>query len=278
MELRHAPTPTQRKEIGQFMLRLSHGHTMIGPVQPVVDAEIDAALFSVYGRPADRRTVQVFGAGFGHALGAGDIALKLVDAAAEKHQLDPAARQRLLTKTRLDLERLMITGPLPGDNLPDYDPSAHLFVAEAFVADEVDQAQRFATYGVDTKYQRTVLLEREWSRLTPPVTEALTRAGMSTEGFFGTGPEFLTTFLEQLPVVFTTFEMRRLQHQTPQRQWKTNDQLDISFLSMATVHCDVLVTEKHWATQLRRVRLDQRFNTTIVSDLAELSGVLATPG
>lgn len=278
MELRHAPTPMQRQEIGQFMLRLSRGHTMIGPVQPVVDAEIDAALFDVFGRPTEQRTMQVFGTGFGHALGVGDIALQLVEAAAEVNKLDPAARERLLARTRLDLERFMITGPLPGDNLPDYDPSAHLSVAEAFVANEVDQAQKFATYKVDTKYQRTVLLEREWKRLRVPVTQALTRAGISPEGFFGSGPDFLTTFLEQLPVVFTTFEMRQLQHQMPQRKWKTNDQFDISFLSMATVHCDVLVTENHWATQLRRAGLDKRWDTKIVTDFAVLSTILAASG
>ncbi len=146
----------------------------------------------------------------------------------------------------------MLTGPAPGEEAPGYDPLVHLSVARAFVDSEVDQAQRFATYGVDTKYQRTVLLTREWTRLFNPVTDALARAGISSESFFDGAAEFLTAFLEQLPVVFTTFEMRRLQHQNPQRKWTTNDQFDVSFLSMAVVHCDIVVTEKHWATLMRR--------------------------
>ncbi len=81
----------EQERAGCFMLELSHGHSMIGPVEAVVDAEIDSALFSSFGKPSDQRTVQVFGTGFGHAFGVGNVAAQLVDAEEGAAELDPAA-------------------------------------------------------------------------------------------------------------------------------------------------------------------------------------------
>ncbi|MGC8489133.1 MAG: hypothetical protein ACP5QO_13095, partial [Clostridia bacterium] len=76
--------------------------------------------------------------------------------------------------------------------------------------------------------------------------------------------------------VWAALEMRRLQHQNPQRRWKTNDYYDVTALSVAVVHCDVVVTERHWAALITRAGLDKLHRTVLwtqVNDLLRLPGV-----
>ena len=49
-------------------------------------------------------------------------------------------------------------------------------------------------------------------------------------------------------------------------------------LSVAVVHCDVVVTERHVASLLREAGLDRRHDTRVLTDLAELAPVLVAAG
>ena len=69
-------------------------------------------------------------------------------------------------------------------------------------------------------------------------------------------------------------------HPPPKRErskqeWEVNDFNDIVALPVAAVHCDVVVTEKQWVHRLRRGKVGQRYNTTLLSDTAALVDVLA---
>jgi len=46
-------------------------------------------------------------------------------------------------------------------------------------------------------------------------------------------------------------------------------------LPVAAGYCDVVVTEKQWVHRLRRGKVGQRYNTTLLSDTAALVDVLS---
>ncbi|AUW92650.1 hypothetical protein BXT84_00685 [Sulfobacillus thermotolerans] len=82
--------------------------------------------------------------------------------------------------------------------------------------------------------------------------------------------EFLTAFIEAMPVVNVSLQMRRLQHQNPQRQWHPNNHYDIEGSSVVVVHCDIIVTERHWAHRLQRAKLPERHRTTVLRNIPDL--------
>jgi hypothetical protein len=53
-----------------------------------------------------------------------------------------------------------------------------------------------------------------------------------------------------------------------------NDMLDIAALSMAIIYCDVVITERFWVEIAERSGLSRRYNTIMLSDVAELDHYL----
>jgi len=53
-----------------------------------------------------------------------------------------------------------------------------------------------------------------------------------------------------------------------------NDTNDMAFLSIAVPYCDIIVTEKYWAHQLISNGYDKKYNTTILTDLTELTDMI----
>jgi hypothetical protein len=94
--------------------------------------------------------------------------------------------------------------------------------------------------------------------------QTLVNAGIDPDDFFLQGKQFLTDFLETMPVVHAGLTLRTLQHQNPQRPWDPNDFHDIESLSVAIVHCDIVFAERHWGHMLRRARLPEKHQTAMV--------------
>ncbi len=53
-----------------------------------------------------------------------------------------------------------------------------------------------------------------------------------------------------------------------------NDLHDLSFLAMAIPYCDIVVTENLWVDLAKRKGFDQKYNTILLSDLAELANYI----
>jgi hypothetical protein len=282
MELHHTRSAQRRYEVGSLMHQLSQGHRMMIPVPDLIEAEFDTALQKRFGVPEFPRTVQVFGIGTGHVYGRPPIVGHIVSRdGGEPEGIDPVWKARIEARANELTEEMLLCGPPEGVDVPGYDPNAHRVFADQFVTAEEDQANKFREHGADSRYQRRVLLAREWILLVREIAlNALIHAGIDPDWFFSQGAEFLADFIADMPVVNASLEMRRLQHQNPDRPWSPNDHYDVQALSMAVVHCDVVVTEKHWAHVIRRAGLDQ-VNSTLVLDrrrLPELLPYLAAVG
>lgn len=127
------------------------------------------------------------------------------------------------------------------------------------VGDAINQAVRGADFG----------------DVRPAVVVALERIGMTYDQFMAdrTVGELLA-FVDDLPTRYVTNVLRSAKHRETQQKWEPNDFVDIVGLPVAVVYCDVVVTEKQWANRLRQGKVDQRYSTVLLNDVADLVGVL----
>jgi hypothetical protein len=125
--------------------------------------------------------------------------------------------------------------------------------------DSIDQAVRGADFG----------------DIRPAVVDALHRIGMTYDQFMSniTVAE-LMSFIDDLPTRYVTNVMRSAKHRQNQQKWEPNDFIDIVALPVAAVYCDVVVTEKQWAHRMRQGKVDQRYDTRLLCDVADLVDVL----
>jgi hypothetical protein len=109
----------------------------------------------------------------------------------------------------------------------------------------------------------------------PAVVEALLRAGLDPEVFPGLlGARGLLEFVDDLPTRCVTNVLRRSKHMQRQQPWEPNDFIDIVALPVPAVYCDILVTEKQWVHHLRLGKIEERFETQLLSDTAKVADVL----
>jgi hypothetical protein len=80
----------------------------------------------------------------------------------------------------------------------------------------------------------------------------------------------MSKLAESMPLIYVTSELHRLREGAVQQPWSMNDLTDIDALSRAVVHCDIVVTERQWATLVIRAALDEKYQTIVLHDLEEL--------
>jgi hypothetical protein len=86
----------------------------------------------------------------------------------------------------------------------------------------------------------------------------------------------LVSFIDDLPTRYVTNVMRSAKHRQTQQTWEPNDFIDILALPVAAVYCDVVVTEKQWVHRMRQGKVEERYNTRLLNDVADLVDVLVT--
>jgi hypothetical protein len=259
----------RRTELGAVMLKISRGHTMASPGEGLANHEVDMALQKRFGVPTQPRPFQPFGIGTRHAFGV-DVRKHIgVFNKAPWSNMDQETTSRLTDLLVNDFEAYALCGPALGED-DARGPRTYERYAQDFLEAEEDQAARFRSHGADAEMQQRTLLARESIRLLPYVYEACDRADLNPAKVVEQGAEFLTDFIMDLPVISSQMEMIRMQHQNPERRWKTNDHHDIAAFSVAVVYCDVIVIEKHWAALMRRAKLHEKHKTVILNDLRQL--------
>lgn len=128
-------------------------------------------------------------------------------------------------------------------------------------------------FGKGPKLERA-MLATEFRDILPPLLEALARGFIDPDQFFGMEQDWLRAFLLDLPSRAVTLEMRRRKHAEPQQAWEPNDLNDIVGLSLAAAYCGIVVTERQWTSHLRQARVETAYDTILLADLTELTGVL----
>ena len=264
-----------RNDVVDVMRELSRAHTMALPFG-VLDQELDLALQRRFGRPEHPRQQQVFGVGMRH----------ISEGRMDWHELARSAlpdggawvsaglRAQLRDAVAEFIEEeLLRAGPDTfravgfdhgasdhGQKFVDFENLLAATIAQhGLTGDAIDQAVRGADFG----------------DIRPAVIDALDRIGMTYDQFMQdiTVGE-LMSFIDDLPTRHVTNVIRSAKHRQTQQKWEPNDFIDIVALPVAAVYCDVVVTEKQWAHRMRQGKVDQRYNTLLLNDVADLVGVL----
>ena len=81
-------------------------------------------------------------------------------------------------------------------------------------------------------------------------------------------------FIAELPTRDAALRLRLERHRNPANTWESNDMIDIAYLACATVHCDIVVTERQWVHELSRSQMLGRHDTIALHDVAILPQTL----
>ena len=262
----------RRRHLAPVMAELSGLTTMIS-VPGTLEGEIDRALRARWGRPLNIREAAIFGHGAGHAFSQKAIAYRVPDEA----KVDEETRRRLELANSEALEVGLLAGPAADLPHADIDPAATDAVQDRHAQEEADLGALIRRSGRQGGDFRHIWEARALIELVEPINEAMLRAGLSPALFPALGQEGIEAFFAELPSSYALFELRWRRHRDPNLPWTRRDLNDLYGMSMAVVHCDVVVTERHMAGLLREAKLDARHETTVLTDLADLAPVLVAP-
>jgi len=211
----------------------------------------------------------VFGQGIGHAFGDGDrFRPRLVGDDGGPPPVAPGVRHQLEDLASEVTEYFMLAGPPEGVVVTGYDPRAHTIYDQQFVERERELARHLATMPrsklPDIMYARALVGD-----VFPLLEPTLRHAGLPPRVLPLESKAAATAMLQELPTLWATTELKRLQHENPARSWVPQDHGDLIALTMAIVHCDIVVFDKHWSALARRAGLDAA-NDTILCRFHEL--------
>ena len=274
METTKRGNDRSRVELADTMRELSQQNTMALP-REVLDHEIDVALQHRFGLPDVPRPLRVFGFGIRH-IDQARLDWPQVDLSFLPDQgasLLPGQRRTLQGFIDATIEAgLLRVGPKTLLNA-GFDHNATS--GDAFVAHENRIASEIARLGLTGGRIDDAVRASDFGDIRPAVVIALTRVGLTYDEFMDglTEGEFLD-FMDDLPTRFVTNTLRSAKHRQAQQPWEPNDLVDIVALPVASVYCDVLVTEKQWVHRLQQGKVGERYGTKLLTNVAQLVEIL----
>lgn len=266
-----------RNDVVDVMRELSQQQTMALPLG-ILDMELDAALRRRFGRPERVRRQTIFGAGLQHITGDRMNWPKPdYSALADGGASVPDDRRAQLEVALIEVieEHLHRAGPdtfrAAGFDLAAADHGKRFVEFEKKVAASIAE-HRLTGGAVDQAVRGADLGD-----IRPAVTNALERIGRTWDEFIDHATVAdLMRFIDDLPTRYVTNVMRSAKHRQTEQKWEPNDFFDVVALPVASVYCDVVVTEKQWVHRLSQGKVDQRYDTMLLSNTANLVNVLAT--
>lgn len=276
-ETRKRGRDRSRNDVVDVMRELSRQQTMALPLG-ILDMELDAALQRRFGRPEGVRQQTIFGTGLRHITGDRVSWLKpdysaLPDGGASVP--DDRRSQLELALVEMIEEHLHRAGP-------DTFRTAGFDLAAAnhgkrFVEFENKVAASIAEHGLMGGAVDQAVRGADLGDIRPAVTKALERIGLTWDKYVDHATVAdLMRFIDDLPTRYVTNVMRSAKHRQTEQKWELNDFIDVVALPVAAVYCDVVVTERQWVHRLRQSKVDQRYETMLLSNTADLVNVLAS--
>ena len=81
-------------------------------------------------------------------------------------------------------------------------------------------------------------------------------------------------FMKEFPLLYTEFSLTSFKNRDIKRNIEWNDLLDIASLCVPIPYFDYVVAEKYFITLAKQAKLDEMFNTVLLTDLNELEPYL----
>jgi hypothetical protein len=272
----------QRTDLAAVMSLLS-GHKTISGIGPIRRAELEQALHHRFGRPAEPAFVRPIGWGGHFALGEPAKRLRLVGPAEARAQLvqrfgGEEALRRWEWEMAFLAEDEILRGP-PDSEIEilrrdyGYRPEAFNEVVNARARREQELADRMkADPSLKNRIDDLVGARTFYWEVSYLLPEVLQPNAITFDEFFAGGKDWLISLCEQMPTVAVIEALAKANHKAAaDRPWSANDIHDIDALSVAVPYCDIVVTERHFYTQVTKTPLAARFNTLILPKLEELA-------
>jgi len=256
-----------RQDLANTMGVLSQFHT-IAPLDVLVRPEIDRALQGVFGKPLVAREAQVFGVGGAHALNQKLRTFRVPD----DRDVDSEYRRQFNNWAAIQTEWVMLAGLPPESGIDERElESMQRDVGTSLAAEQENlrKSRRDDGWHAGDRAKR-VSKAAAFAGWKDELTEALERAGLHWGHIYALELEGMSKFVEAIPIINVASELQRQREAAADKPWDPHDINDVFFLIVALVYCDIVVTEKQWVDLARRSALDERYGTTLLSDLADL--------
>ena len=102
------------------------------------------------------------------------------------------------------------------------------------------------------------------------IKNKLLDAGLTFDEFIALGPQKMSDFFDNVPSFDVDRTLTIYRDRQKNRSVQGNDMNDIGYLAMALPYCDKIVVEKFWGHAIRTQKLDEKYNTVVLTDLSEL--------
>lgn len=98
----------------------------------------------------------------------------------------------------------------------------------------------------------------------------LRRERIDAQRVYGLGRDGMDELMRGIPTLYASVEFQRNRHVSSQRRIEPSDAGDRLAIPPALVYCDIVVTERQHAAGMRKLKLDEHFETVVINDLNEL--------
>jgi hypothetical protein len=253
---------SQRQRLAQVIAKFSAGWT-IAQWEKINPVELGMSIPKAFNKPPLLIFPVVFGRGIEFAFG------EPVQAESITSLLDSPIELKRMLAIRFLAE--ILSSPFESLRKPSIDEYNSNMNASADQADQIRKLVR--NRDKDTR-NRAFTARHMYDFFRSRQSELiaiLTPIGLSIEDFFNTlGKDGLTKLFEDMPTTDIMMNLRSQRNNQYEEKISANDLNDLSFLAVAIPYCDIVITEKQWVDLAKRKGFDQKYNTILLSDLAEL--------
>lgn len=263
----------KRMELATTMVRLA-GTVRIAPPHTIVPWEIQRALVEVFDLPFPVPDLELFGDGVAHAFSAPTLRYS---APTEWRGVSlPLEWQEEIRRRAGPAFETMILASVTPEGMPNEIRSAMHEIKKVtddrFVQGQEEVATAVKQHG--RHRLEDIMLTTAYTDIRRPLAESSYGLGLDPEQVGGNWRRIL----EAIPSRWVEMKLRHQRQANSQKGWQgndLNDLNDVTALAIAVPYCDVVITEKSWASMLSATKVPERFETTVTRSLHDVADRLA---
>ena len=252
----------RRERLANFIADLSKSYGIL-PYISVRQQEIENAILLKLGNTPKYNIGEIaINRGVAHMLGM-ELPKNVFSADYEKFLIKVNQLEKFVATMMIDFISRELVNELKQediDSIADYEKSRQM------KNEELSKEMRL----------RVAIMEMAYDRLFPVIIEQLRKMGIDPKPFVDsfTDIEDWKRFFFSMPTMDIWINLHVLRDSDKGKAVHRNDTNDMTFLSIAVPYCDIVVTENYWAHHLKSNGYDKKYNTTILTDLTELTDLI----
>lgn len=255
--------PTRRRNLSTTMLRLA-GRERLAPPHSVVPIEIRRALIDIFGLQLPYPHLDLWGFGAAHAFA--KPALRFELPAEWQIALPPELYAVIQGRWETAVEMTLL-GNVMSEGIPE-NARVRLHDLKNLTDDRfVQEQQSVATWIGELGRHRLedIMLATAVADISDPLAMAATELGITADQI----ADNARAIIDAIPSRWVEMKLRHRRQSNPQTSWEGNDLNDVIALSVAVPYCDVVVTERSWASHISAAKIGDRYGTLVTPRLQD---------